>query len=76
VYQAWWDTPTQRLPANFIIFAILFIAHVDDNPGITEMRGFRYVTAGIVFLVVITAIALTIFYVRKAQEEKSKKRFF
>ena len=55
---------------------ILVTAHVEDSPGITESRGFRYVTAGIIFLVVITAIALTIYFVRKAQEEKSKKRFF
>lgn len=50
--------------------------HIEDSPGITESRGFRYVTAGIIFLVVITAIALTVYFVRKAQEEKSKKRFF
>ncbi|XP_065919379.1 vesicular integral-membrane protein VIP36-like [Dysidea avara] len=50
--------------------------HVDNSIGVTETRGFRYVTAGIIFLVVVTAIALTIFYIRKAQEEKSKKRFF
>jgi len=52
------------------------LAHVEDSPGITESRGFRYVTAGIIFLVVVTAIALTVYFVRKAQEEKSKKRFF
>ena len=55
---------------------IFITAHVEDSPGIIESRGFRYVTAGIIFLVVITAIALTIYFVRKAQEEKSKKRFF
>ena len=47
-----------------------------DSPGVTESRGFRYVTAGIVFFVVVSAIGLTVYFVRKAQEEKSKKRFF
>lgn len=56
--------------------AFFITAHIPDSPGITESRGFRYVTAGIVFLVVVTAIALTIYFVRKAQEEKSNKRFF
>lgn len=56
--------------------AFNYVAHVADSPGVTESRGFRYVTAGIIFLVVVTAIALTIYFVRKAQEEKSKKRFF
>lgn len=54
----------------------ILTAHIPDSPGVTESRGFRYVTAGIIFLVVITAIALTVYFVRKAQEEKSKKRFF